>query len=127
MHDLQQIPTLIKDTVTDLANNVSIGPILCRSKVAGPDVMAEASRARRMMLLVSQATSALAIEATLHQSRRGQLAVVGAIWTAIACAAGHARGGGPDPVAQGALAGCAGASNAHQIDQPERFIVGPCI
>jgi len=44
VHDRQQIPTLIKDTVTDLADDVSIGPILCRSKVAGLDVMAEGQK-----------------------------------------------------------------------------------
>lgn len=58
---------------------------------------------------------------------REGLPIVGAIRAAIAGAAGHARRGGFDPTAQRALAGCASALNAHQINQPERFIVGPRI
>ena len=55
------------------------------------------------------------------------LAVVGAIRAAITGAAVYARRRSANPVAQRAMAGCAGALNAHQIDQPERLIVGPCI
>lgn len=58
---------------------------------------------------------------------RGGLPIVGAIRAAIASAARYAGRGGLDPVAQGALAGCASALHAHQIDQPERLVIEPSV